>query len=241
MRIVHIFRGVVAVMSALTTGIGITLDTLQITQLDLKWWTLISFVVFCVFVVWIIADFSSKNKELESKKPSITVNPEFIDDLWYLDVINNGEKGTFTAQLGVFPEEKLSPKRTAVPSRYDAVWASTNTNRTEIMNGHKDSILLARVKYTEDKQYVLVKAYDVATKSPYNMRHIEYEKFRDGMSFKLIIEAVISSDPSPRGGAFIGEYSIERNGITELPPQKRWSIPEKYIFGESDTEIGDGL
>lgn len=237
----RVFREVVAILMALTGGAGLALDILQITKLDFKWWPLIAFGISGLIVIWIVVDLKNQNKELESKKPSIVVNPEFVDDLWYLDVINNGEKGTFTAQLGIFPEEKPDPKRTAIPSRYDAIWASTNTNKTEIMNGHKDSILLARIKYTKEKQYILVKAYDVATKSPYNMRRIEYEKFIDDILYRLVIEAVISSDPSPRGGAFIGEYSIERNGITELPPQKRWSIPEKYILGENDTEISDEL
>lgn len=43
-------------------------------------------------MIWIIADLNSKNRELENKKPSITVTPEFVEDLWYLDVVNNGER-----------------------------------------------------------------------------------------------------------------------------------------------------
>lgn len=109
------------------------------------------------------------------------------------------------------------------------------------MNGHSDSIILARIHYTKAKQYLLIKAYDIATQSPCDIRHIEYEGFRD-LLYRPIIGATISSDPSPRGGAFTGEYRIAIKGITELPPKKRWSITEKYIFGESDdTEISDEL
>ena len=226
-------------MSALATGIGITLDTLQITQLDLKWWTLGTFGIFCLLVVWIIADFSSKNKELENKRPSIVVVPVCIEDSWYLEVFNTGEKGIFTAQLYESLEVKPDAGYTPMASRYDALWASTNTNKTEIMNGHSDMIVLAKIQYTKAKQYVLIKAYDVVGKSSYNLRRVELEGFRD-LLYRPIIGAIISSDPSPRGGAFFREYLIERNDITELPSKRRWSIPDEYTFGEyEDTEINN--
>ena len=101
----RILREVVAVVIAVFGGVGLALDTLQITQLDFKWWPLIAFGISGIFVLWIIIDLKNQNKELENKKPSIMVTPECVEDLWYLDVLNNGEKGTFTAQLCVFPEE----------------------------------------------------------------------------------------------------------------------------------------
>lgn len=241
MRAIYIFRGVVAMMSAIATGIGITLDTLQITQMNFKWWIIIAFGVSCVFVIWIIADLSSQNKELESRKPTIVVTPVCVEDSWYLEVFNAGEKGIFTAQLYEFPEVKPDAGYTPMASRYDALWASTNTNKTEIMSGHSDMIVLAKIQHTPTKQYFLIKAYDVVGKSPYNFRHVEYKGFRD-LLYRPIIGAIISSDPSPRGGAFFREYRIELDDITELPSKRRWSIPDNYTSGEyENNEVNDEL
>ena len=220
-------------MAALVTSAGITLDTLQVTGIDIKWWTLVAFGVFCFFIIWIIVDLAGKNRELKNKKPSISVTPMPMDDVWYLEVTNNGEKGIFTAQVCVFVEEEAGSKYVPIGSRYNALWGKGNTDKSEIMNGQSDIIRIASIRYTDTAQYFVMKAYDTAKKSPYDVRCVEYEGFGD-LLYQPIIQVILSSDPSLKGGAFIREYSISPKGITESKPKKRISIPDKYTFGEQD-------
>lgn len=230
-----IFKAVGAIMAALIAAIGFSLDAIQVIGINTKWWTIIAFVVSCVFVTWIVRDLRNKNKELENKKPSISVTPVPMDDLWYLDVTNNGERGIFTAEVCAFEEEdsSMDSKYKPVGSRYNALWGKTNTDKSEIMNGQSDIIRMASIRYTDAGKYFVMKAYDPAKKSPYDVMHIEFEGFRDIVHQKNI-QVIISSDPSLKGGAFIREYSISLRGITESKAKKRMSIPDKYAFGEED-------
>lgn len=200
---------------------------------DVNWLAIIAAIVFLGVVIWTIWDLCRKIEESENKKPSICVIPKPTDDLWYLDVTNNGERGIFTAQVCVFVEEESGSKYVPVGSRYSALWGSTNTDKSEIMNGQRDTIMIATIRYTKTAQYFVMKAYDTANKSPYDVRCVEYEGFRD-LLYQPIVQVIISSDPSLKGGAFIREYSISLEGIIESKPKKRISIPDKYTFGEQD-------
>ena len=223
------------IVAALTTAIGLALDAILVTGINTKWWTIVAFVVFCAFVIWIVRDLRNRNKELENKKPSISITPVPINDLWYLEVTNNGERGIFTAEVCIFEEEdsSMDSKYKPIGSRYNALWGNTNTDKSEIMNGQSDIIRIASIKRTDAAQYFVMKAYDPVKKSPYDVRHIEFEGFRDSVH-QQNIQVIISSDPSLKGGAFIREYSISLKGITESKPKKRMSIPDKYAFGEED-------
>lgn len=223
----QIFRAVVAIMAALTAATGIILDTLQITGIDTKWWTAGAFMVFCIFVIWIIADLNSKNKELVSKHPSISVISNAIDDLWYLEVTNKGATGIFSAEVCVFSSEQNNE----VGGRYNALWGNTNTDRTEIMNGHSDIIRLASITYTDTEYRFIMKAYDTANKGIYLIKHMDFKK-----SQGLKIQVVISSNPKLKDGAFVRDYCISSTGITESEPKRRLSIPDKYLFGELDED-----
>ena len=63
-------RAVVVIMSAIITAIGLTLDAIQVTKVDTKWWTLISFVVFCVLIGWIILELHVSNNDLKRQMNS---------------------------------------------------------------------------------------------------------------------------------------------------------------------------
>jgi len=227
----------VAIIAALVAAIGLALDTIQVTGINTKWWTIIAFIVFCAFITWIVIDLRNRNKELENKKPSISVKPMVIDDLWYLEIANNGERGIFTAEVSVFDEEdnSMEPKYQSIGSKYNALWGKTNTDKSEIVNGQSDIVRIAAITYTATAKYFEMKAYDTIKKCPYSVKHIEFDGFRDH-THQQEIEVTISSDPSLRGGPFIRWYSISLSGISEVRPKRRMSIPDKYMFGEVDAE-----
>jgi hypothetical protein len=229
------FKAGVAIIAALVAAIGLALDAIQVTGIDTRWWTIIAFVVFCILVVWIVLDLRNKNKELEDRKPTISVTPVPISDFWYLEVTNSGEKGIFTAQVCLFEKEDNTTDSKFIPigARYNALWGNTNSDKSEIMNGQTDIIKIASIRYTDTAQYFVMKGYDPVKKSSYDVRHIEYEGFRD-MVHEQHIQVIISSDPSLKEGPFIQEYSISSKGITQSKPKKRISIPDQYMLGEID-------
>jgi Ca2+/Na+ antiporter len=233
----QIFRAVVALVTALVAATGITLDTLQITQINFRWWTLVAFVLACVFVIWIIVDLNNKIRELENKKPSISVTPEPLEDSWYLEVTNNGERGIFTAQICVFgnKEAPIDSKYSPIGTRYNALWGNTNTDKSEIMNGQTDIVKIASIRYADNETYFVMEGYDPVKKSSYDVRHIEYEGFRDLLK-QQIIQIIISADPSLKDGAFIRDYTVSLKGITESSPKKRMSIPDRCLFGGEEYE-----
>ncbi len=224
-------------MAALAAGTGITLDIFQITQIDFKWWTLVAFLVSCGFVISIIVGLNNKNRELENKKPQISVKPMLIDDMWCLEVANNGEMGTFTAEASVFGEDdnSIEPKYQLIGSKYNALWGKSNTDKSEILNGQSDIIRIAAIAYTDTVKYFEMKAYDTIKKCSYLVRHIEFDGFRD-YTRQQNMQIIISADPSLKGGAFIREYSINLSGITESKPKKRFSIPDRYFFSDIEDD-----
>ena len=224
-------------MTALTAATGLALDTIQVTGVNTKWWPIVAFAVSCAFVIWVIVDLRNRNRDLENRKPSISVTPVPMENLWYLEVTNNGERGVFAAEVCIFEEKDSSMGSKYVPigSRYNALWGNTSTDKSEILNGQSDIIRIASIRHTDAAQYFVMKAYDPVKKSRYEVRHIEFELFRDSMHPQNI-QVIISSDPSLKGGAFIREYSISLRGMTESEPKKRISVPEKYLFGEEDED-----
>ena len=221
-------------MAALIAATGITLDTLQITQIDFKWWTLVAFVVFCIFVVSIIVDLNNKNRELENKKPSISVVPELLQDLWCLEVTNNGEKAVFSATVIFVP--KLP---NTIEERYDALWGKTMTDKTELMNGQGDVIKIASTIYKDDMEYFVMSGYDAVKKAPCLIRSIEYKQF---INTGMKIQVIISSSPKFKDGEpFIRTYDIRSHYITPSKHQlkKLDSIPYKFVFGDDDVDANN--
>jgi hypothetical protein len=153
--------------------------------------------IFCTLVIWLTLELYIKNANLESKKPLISVKPISIGDRWYLEVTNNGEKGIFSAEVCIFDEEDSATDSKYEPlgSKYNALWGKTNTDKSEIMNGHSDTIQIASITYTDTEKYFVMKAYDSVQQSSYTVRRIEFEGFRDHVQ-QQIIQVIISSDPS---------------------------------------------
>ena len=64
-------RVVGAIIFAIVTAVGYSLDVAQITNLNFKWWPLIGFVVFIGLVVWIFIDLHGQINKLIDSKPNI--------------------------------------------------------------------------------------------------------------------------------------------------------------------------
>lgn len=206
-------------MAALAAATGITLDTLQITQIDFRWWTLITFVVFCGFVVWIIVDLNNKNRELESKKPSILVSPELnINNDWCLRVTNEGEIGNFEAQIAILAvrlNDNWLP--TEEFSAWKGVWESTNTNEVEIKTNHYDIVKLIHVRDGRHGPTLELLAYDLKTKSRIVVTGFSSDSSSETVARMMV---VISSKPSPKNGTFKRIYEITPFDMVEVKPSK---------------------
>ena len=200
---------------------------------NINWLAIISGFVFFFFVVWALWDSAKHVEEAENQRPSITVKPVLFDDIWYLEVTNNCEKGVFTAQVSVFNKPDLDPKYQEIGPKYHALWGNSNTNESIIFNGQTDIIRLAAITYTNDNKYFEIRGYDTVKKSPYSIRRIEYDDFKK-FANEQIVQVIISASPRLKEGAFVKEYNISLRGMTESAAKKRLSAPDSYMFGERD-------
>jgi hypothetical protein len=66
-----IIKVISALIFAVASTIGYTLDITEITNLDFKWWPLIGLAVFFGLVVWIFIDLYGKNNRLINNKPKL--------------------------------------------------------------------------------------------------------------------------------------------------------------------------
>lgn len=238
----QIFKAVGAVVFALATATGIALDILQITQIDLKWWTLVAFLVSCGFVISIIMNLNNKNRELENKKPFPDITPVTYFDDHLLSVTNNGEKGTFSAQISVLSSNtgNILKDIPAMSVGYTALWSSTKTNESEIKKGHSDSITIANVRISKVATSLDLIGYNVVNKSPYTVLSAAWNpSIKDAIKPEYWLQVNISSDPSlnVKGGSFVRNYVVGLNDIKEPRLQPKPGVAIKLVqvgFGKDD-------
>ena len=217
-------------ISAIATAAGLSLDVKEVLGLEPRWWALIAFVIFFVLVVWLIIELYIKNMSLEGGKPSISVVPTSSQDLWYLEVTNNGAEATFSAVVIAVPEQA-----NAIGERWRALWAETMTGETKLMNGQTDEIKIASIKYLYSEEYFVMHAYSIARKVRSLARQIARKQFIS--KTPITIQVIVSSSPAPKDGKpFVKTYSISSHHIRESKHQlKRLdSFPGELTFDDHE-------
>ncbi len=204
-------------------------------NIDIRWINLIFILIFIAVMYWILHELYTHLEESENKKPLISVVPKQILDLWCLEVTNSGAKAIFSAVVIIVPKQT-----NIIGERYDALWAKTMTDKTELMNGQNDVIKIASIKFTDSIQYFEMKAYDTIKKAPGLVRHIEYMQFVNKVHMN--IQVIISSSPVLKDSkTFIRTYNIGSHYIMESKHQlKRLdSIPYKLLLGDDDIDTSN--
>lgn len=202
---------------------------------DIRWVNLVFILIFILVMYWVLHELYKRLEESENEKPSISVIPTLVEDVWYLDVTNNGETGVFSATVIFVP--KLP---STVEEQYEALWRKTMTDETKLMNGKSDQIKIASIKYTHDMQYFVMNAYDNVKRTPNLVRRIEYKQFINTVDMN--IQVIISSSPKLKDGKpFIRTYSIGSHYIVESKRQlkKLDSIPHQWGLGDDDIDVSN--
>jgi hypothetical protein len=133
-------KSVGAIIFAIASATGYTLDVTQITNFGFKWLPLIFFGIFCI-VAWIFIDQYGQISKLQDTKPSIKVETTKEGNILYLKVRNNGAEGIFRGQI------ELTSNDTQVWSlpHYYGYWKYGNEAETNILKGQDDLIQIAEV------------------------------------------------------------------------------------------------
>lgn len=206
-------------MTAMVTAFGISLDTIQITGISTRWWTLIAFVIFCAFVIWIIWDGYNNKKKLENMRPNILVEPIInINNDWCLNVINNGEEGNFETQIALHAVFLSGDwVSTEEFSSWKGIWEYTNTNDIKIMKGHHESVKLVHITTRGTRPILELLGYDLNAKSAAVIK--AFDTTLPSLSDIIVrILVVISSHPSPKNGVFEKTYEITPFDMVEIKP-----------------------
>lgn len=137
-----VIKAVGAILFMIATAIGLAQDFMGITRLPMNWWPLITFVAFCVLVIWMISGLYRERSRLLNSRPSIYVEPVREGETFYLKVHNDGEQGIFKAQIQLDAED--DPQVWTLKN-YTGHWKNSNRGDLEIMKGHTGWIKIAEL------------------------------------------------------------------------------------------------
>src|SRR4030042_745176 len=208
--------------------------------IDPRWIYLVFFLIFCGVMYWIIHGLYENIQDLESKQTLLDVRPITYWDDHLLSVTNNGECGIFSAQISILPSNTGNIKNDilALHTGYTALWGSTKTGESEIKKGQSDSIKIATVRITKTTTSLDLIGYDVANQSPFTALSAAWTPSVKNISKpEYWLQVNISSDPSPKGGAFVRNYKVGLNYIEEsrLQPKPNPTIKLLGVIpGEGD-------
>lgn len=178
---------------------------------DIRWFNLAFILVFILVMYWILHELYKKLEESENKKPSILVIPRKKDlrnDI-FIDVENKGEKGTLSAQVAI--KDCNFDKKWRPTVEYMAVWAISQTHKSELFRGHSDRLWIATVK-PQASGGLLLHTYDVVS------NRIGSWISTNSAQPEYILQIKISSDPSLCGGLFCKYYKVNLTGVEETNP-----------------------
>lgn len=130
-----------ALVIALASAIGYTLDATQLANIGYKWWPLIGFGFFALILLWIIADLYRANNRLLDVHPSISTEIASEADVFYLKVLNKGAEAMFRAQVSLSSDD---PDVWCLP-HYNGCWKYNNKDETRILKGQTDSLKIAEL------------------------------------------------------------------------------------------------
>ena len=228
------------ILFALFTAITSWPDVNLGIPIDPRWISFGSFIIFCCFIGWYMVGQNQRLQKLEGTKPMIDVTPQKIYGEIYLDVVNEGEKAIFEANITICYSSTGNTTHDilAMNMGYKALWNSSGTNKAEIMKGHSDAIKIATIKsiavYAEK---IILHAYNVADNSPYTMESSAWMSTEDNRIIKpeFVLQVNISSDPSLKpspnliNGSFVRNYVVNLNEIREYYTQSQKGFKTKLI------------
>ena len=205
---------------------------------DIRWINLAFFLLFVTVIYWIIHDLYKHVEELENKKPTISISADYINDRYYLTVTNNGETAVFEAQVAVLRDLKGT-----IGEMYSGVWMKTDSNTSEILHTHNDSIQIASIRLTKSEQFLDLLGYDRSVHTACIMESIKFERpLNINKMPQFIVQVNISSNPSLREKNCVRTYEITTNGIFPLLLQRKITLipkpPIKWEEPSNPFQIG---
>lgn len=213
-----VIKAVGAILCVIATATGLSLDIVGITKLPMNWWPLVTFVVFCVLVGWMISDLYRKNSRLLNAMPSISVEPIREGETFYLKVHNDGEQGVFKAQIQLEAED--DPQVWALKN-YTGCWKNANRGDLEIMKGHTGWIKIAElINYPNSvSEYLKIWFFDDKL---YAVNYISSSTHWIGATIaspdgdakpmtkhEYELQVTISANPSLREGVYKGNFRLD--------------------------------
>lgn len=193
-------------------------DVVSTSNIDIRWVNLVLFMAFCGVLYWIIHDLYEGIRELEDSKPSILVIPTRNCDNLCLNVINEGERGEFVAQIGIVYSSIEMPFKF---ESYRGIWNSTETDEVSIMKGHAESIRIATITTGKKTISLSLYAYDKAHKRVHIIPAGNWMPTIDKSIIKpeYQLQVTISSSPSLKEKLFYRNYDVTLDEIRESKRQ----------------------
>ena len=217
MRKSLVIKTVGAILSMIATAIGLGRNILGITSLPMSWWPLVTFLVFCGLVGWMIFDLYREKSRLLNDRPSICVEPVKESEAFYLEVDNVGEKGFFKAQIQLEAED--DPQVWTLKN-YTGCWRDANREGLEIMKGHDGRIKIAERLSPPNTNSVYLKIWFFDDKL-YAANYISSSTHWIGATIRNAggetkpmtkheykLQVTISADPSLREGVYQGKFRL---------------------------------
>jgi hypothetical protein len=164
---------------------------------------------------------------IEGALPSIEVKPVNKRDMYYLEVKNIGNTGTFEAEIQMIKSNAPIPSQV---NQYTACWAIARGREARIRKSLTDRLKIAHF-ITSPPDY-LSQHLDLYYYEPQSGQenHVHSDSYLVGAKVvsangeerplkkpEFVLQVTISSEPSLKEGSFIKKYKLGLSGLEELP------------------------
>ena len=206
-------------MTALLAGGGLAFDYTGESVLTISSanWGLIGLIAFVVFILLTIA----REVDLSLQQgPKIEVSEKKENDIFYLEVKNNGVAAEFEAQIQI-TEDKTGDKKDTL---YLGSWQIGANSTTIIRNIDRIKIAhLETVVYPPNHEPLFpfimslyLYYYDKSSNRQLSWTSSTWTDRIDAIKPEYILRITISSTPSLKEGKFVRDYKLDFTGLTEI-------------------------
>lgn len=217
-----------AILAFIWTAVSLVLGGLGMVNVfgwivPWHWFALGGFLCFCGLTVWRMIELQQAIQEIRDAMPSVEVRPMRNDD-YCLEVTNIGNTGTFEAQVQILEGEDFVR---GLPQTYSAYWDRTKKDKSQILKGHKDKLVIATLEIPSDGRMSMNLCFYYYSSEYFQASYDEAIRYRHSNSWivgsnqvvrpEFILRVTISSEPSLKEGAFTHNYELSSDSFTEMP------------------------
>ncbi|MFH0942144.1 MAG: hypothetical protein V1823_03885 [Chloroflexota bacterium] len=159
---------------------------------------------------------------IKNGRPKIETTIRGKHDDFDIEVLNTGEDAEFEAQIEVIQGQGFV---LSLPQNYTAYWEKTKNDKVELKKGQRDWLKIASLEvHTHGASMNFLLHYYEIT----NFQHSTFPRLAYANSTgwipgnpqvvkpRISLKITISSKPSMIGGAFVKNYQLSDNGLSEV-------------------------